>query len=1210
MNFALKNRVMLIFPVIFFTFLVKLPLWAQSTDQPPAYSESELPAVKVAMSEDHSIIIERILYTALKRSGYQMVSTITGMRTAVADVNYGDAAVLPTQTDGWDRLYPNLVKVPVAIDNVEYTAYSRSNESYHFSRWSDMSGLRIGYRWQNEYIANNISRARAGNLVTVTTLPQLWNSLLNGDTDVIMLPRMSHFEYRFPHGIKTAGVVEQQPVYTYVNNGHRYLVPLLEKAYSEMKDEGIINRIHGGIEVANNKPIILHINSYNAQSEWERGQMESIRVNLDRRALEHEHFAEGRKYAGSSAIEYYNYYLNSNEILSRENYNAIVSNIIRTNFIARTPDLIIASGNEALEFVLNNYYLLFPNLPVLFFDVVGFNESMLYGQEDAVTGVSQTISFYETVTEMQKLFPKTRRIFILNDNSVARSNRMLENIKKSIDSRTPGAQNGAPVEFIFSGNKPFAAILDDIRSFGADTLVLIGNYLCDSEGVFYSETEVQELVKDASFNPVFGLTASFIGHGTLGGYVTVASVQSRIIASMAVDILNGKHPSHIPIVYDSAQLNRWKFDYKAVRDSNINAKYLPKDHAVINRSLPIWESNPSEFKLMLAAAVIIVLLVLVTGYVRNQKRHEVYAEDLRSARDAAEAANRTKSTFLANMSHEIRTPMNSIIGFAELAQNYDNHQKVSEYLGNISQNAEWLLKIINDILDISKIESGKIVLERVPFDLHDVLDHCHMIIKPRAEKKGIAVYCLAEPGIDRIFTGDPIRLRQAIINLLDNAVKFTDSGTIKILAALEHHGSIKSEDTSAAIYFEIEDTGIGMTGEQVTRIMEPFAQLDESVTRKTSGTGLGLPIAKNIIELMGGALNVESLPGIGSKFSFKLKFDLIDDEAADAVLRESVSRIQGKPKFSGVVLICEDNEMNQQVICEHLEKVGLKSVVAHNGREAINIINGRQRIGEKQFDLIFMDIHMPEMGGFEAVAKISAMGVKTPIVALTANIMADDVKNYLKNGMTDCLGKPFTSHELWECLLKYLPVISYSSAEKEKIIELENDERFIKQNRINFAKSNKDTFKEIIKALHNHNIGLAHRLFHMLKSNAGQIGEKKLQDAAAVLEDLFADGKEPPHKYEIKILETELKLVLNKLAPLLAELEQKRKEKTKDKQKIIKILNDLEPMLINKNPECEELLDDIDLIPGAELLAKYIENFNFNQALEEMKKIKNKMEDG
>ena len=476
-------------------------------------NDQELPAVKVAMSEDQSIIIERILYEGLKRSGYQMIAKATGMRTAVADVNYGDAVILPLQTDGWDKLYPNLIKVPVAIEDVEFTAYSQSGSSHQFSRWEDMTGLRMGYRWQNESVENNISRTNAGKLVTLNDINELWASLLGGEIDVVLLPRMSHYEYRFPSGIKRSGVVEKQPAYTYINNKHEHLVPLLEKAYREMFNDGTMLSLYKNQESRNDKPIILHINSYNAQNEWERSQIEAIHVNIETEITG----------AGFNEPEFYNFFLNSNELHNRAGINAIVSDMIRTGFIERNPEMIIASGNEALEFVLNNYYLLFPNTPVLFYGVQGLNSSALHGLEEHITGISETVSFINTVSLMLKLYPKTKRIFILNDYSLFRSliirNEILERIESgSPDLRSPLA--GSPqMEFIFSENKPFAEILEEISSFESDTLVLIGNYFSDSKFVFYSEADVQRMTANASINPVFCLTTSFIGDGTFGGLV-------------------------------------------------------------------------------------------------------------------------------------------------------------------------------------------------------------------------------------------------------------------------------------------------------------------------------------------------------------------------------------------------------------------------------------------------------------------------------------------------------------------------------------------------------------------------------------------------------------------------------------------------------------------------------------------------------------------
>jgi signal transduction histidine kinase/CheY-like chemotaxis protein len=1165
---------------------MQLPVLAQEMHK----NEAELPAIKVAMSDDHSIIMERVLYTALRRSGYQMISHVSGMRTAVADVNYGDAAILPTQTDGWDRIYPNLIKVPVALDNVEYTAYTHSDNSRQFSRWEDIAGLRLGYRWQNEYVANNVRRAGADSLVTVNDYSQLWALLLNNDADVIILPRMSHFEHRYPHGIRRAGIVEQQAVYTYVNSRHGVMVPLLEKAYRDMALDGTISFIYNKRDALNDKPIILHINSYNAQNEWERSVMESIREKVDL----------------NRQNEYFNYYLNSNEIHNSANFHAIVSTMIRAGFIARIPDLIIASGNEALEYVLDNYYLHFPNIPVLFFGVQGFDRSKLHGFEDHITGVLQTVSFYETVTEMLRLYPKTSRIFILNDHSFPKSVMLSENIKKSIESNYSGLRD-LPVEFIFSDNKPFAVILNDIRAFGSDTLVLIGNYYCDSDGVFYSEMDAQTLSASASLNPVFNLTISFIGGGALGGFISDADMLGEKVASMANDILNGKEPSQIPIIYDSASLNKWEFDYRALKKFNINVKNLPAGHVIINRPPHIWESNPFEFWLIIAIPALALLGFFIINYIKDLKEHKAYTKELRLARDAAETANKAKSTFLANMSHEIRTPMNSIMGFAELAQHSNKPQKVREYLGNISQSAEWMLKIINDVLDISKIESGKITLERIPFSLHEVLLSCQTAIKAKTEEKGISLLFHSNVAIEKKLLGDPVRLRQAIINLLSNAVKFTSSETVELLASLvEDSGA--GVDNFIIVHFEVKDTGIGMSQEQMSKIFEPFVQADDSITRRFGGTGLGLSITKNIVELMGGSLKVESETGKGSTFSFDIMFTAADEPsvADNSSTDENILNDMQKPNFSGEVLVCEDNELNQHVIYDHLTRVGLNAVIANNGREGVDCISERVKNGKKQFDLIFMDINMPEMDGFEAASKISAMGVKTPIIALTANIMENSKELYIKDGMSGCLGKPFASHELWKCLAKFIPVEYYSDA--VSVWTPEEDEKYLRKMRLNFVRDNQTTYDKIVKAAQEGDYKLAHRLSHTLKGNAGQIGEKMLQSAAAVLEGMLANNENPAESDELWALKRELKAVLKKFEPLLAEFNAKKIVKTGDPQKIREILLRLEILIFNRNPECEDLIDDIMTIPGSEKLAEYIEMFDFAKAEPELSKLKKEWE--
>jgi signal transduction histidine kinase/CheY-like chemotaxis protein len=393
-------------------------------------------------------------------------------------------------------------------------------------------------------------------------------------------------------------------------------------------------------------------------------------------------------------------------------------------------------------------------------------------------------------------------------------------------------------------------------------------------------------------------------------------------------------------------------------------------------------------------------------------------QELRQKTEEAHSANRSKSAFLANMSHEIRTPMNSIIGFSELALDKDISSETKNYLGKILENAQGLLHIINDILDISKIESGKMEMERIPFDLHEIFSQCQTAIMPKAMEQGVTVHFYAEPSIGRRLLGDPTRLRQIIINFLSNAVKFTNFGVVKVSSSV-----VKDTVDTIEIHFEVRDNGIGMTKEQISKIYEPFIQADSSTTRKYGGTGLGLSISKNMIELMGGKLIIESTKGVGSKFGFSVVFDTIDIPAGKHSSIKSLGSVE-KPIFEGEILVCEDNLMNQEVVREHLSRVGLKTVVAANGRDGVDLVRRRMEKGEKRYDLIFMDIHMPVMDGLEAASKIIALGSGAPIVAMTANVMASEKEYYIEYGMRDCVAKPFTSQELWKCLLKYLTPVS------------------------------------------------------------------------------------------------------------------------------------------------------------------------------------------
>ncbi len=481
------------------------------------------------------------------------------------------------------------------------------------------------------------------------------------------------------------------------------------------------------------------------------------------------------------------------------------------------------------------------------------------------------------------------------------------------------------------------------------------------------------------------------------GYFTYVNPIGFQISGLSEDEVYNMR--YIDVVDDAFKKRIGSFYIKQVRDG-IQSTYM--EFPLVNRwNRDIWVGQ--KVQLVYKDGEYDGVLAIARDITEIRK----IREDLKKAKVEAEASSKAKEAFLANMSHEIRTPMNAIVGMSKLLKQTEINAEQAKYLNAISTSSSNLIVLINDILDLSKIESGKLELEKLGFSLNDLIESLYYTQKMLADNKGIEFHYTVDSTIPEALFGDPYRLNQILTNLINNAIKFTNSGRVEL--SVQHESS---NDDISFLHFKIKDTGIGIAEEKLKDIFDVFSQADNSITRKFGGTGLGLAITRHLVKLMDGEIDVESTKGTGTEFKVVIPLqvsDKIDIKVEEKIDSELVD-LQGIK-----LLLVEDNRINRMLAFSLLNKWGVNYDWAEHGEDAIKLLQ------DNSYDLILMDMQMPIMDGLETTEKIrKEMHLDIPIIAFTANAFKDDAQKCIESGMNDVVTKPFEPSILYNKILKQL----------------------------------------------------------------------------------------------------------------------------------------------------------------------------------------------
>lgn len=658
-------------------------------------------------------------------------------------------------------------------------------------------------------------------------------------------------------------------------------------------------------------------------------------------------------------------------------------------------DVVIVGDDAALQFVIDYREELFSGIPVVFEGINDTERAKTAAADGLTTGVIEQIPYKENLELAASLYPDADRIVAITDDSISGLGEIKEfqNLAESYTDFRFEELNAS----LYS-KKEFAA---ELEKFDKHTIVIFLICSEDKDGNAYTNREVEEMIKEHANVPIFRVVQEGVGNGFFGGAVVSFEDAGQLAGEMAMKILEGTEPSEIAMVESSTNL--YYFDEEVVNRYHIIKTQLPKKAEFVNAKVSLLEKNAHVIVGILVVALILSLVIGIVVIL-------IHLED-------RNRANEAKTIFLSRMSHEIRTPMNAILGITSLTKQATDDEKVLGNLDKIEGASKLLLSILNDVLDMSAIENGKLKIGKESFHLETALTPAVELYETLCAKKGIAYTVKYEGEVPELLLGDALRLNQILNNLLSNAFKFTKAGgTVNLTIR-----PVERVNGTVYIQFEVQDTGCGMSEDMKQRIFQPFEQESAKTAFSHGGSGLGMAITKNLTELMNGTIQVESKKGEGTAFTVQIPFEVAENEADVQIDRIDGTASETAYDLQGVhILLADDTELNLDVARELLELAGADVDCAKNGQEAVDKFKAS---AEGTYDMILMDVQMPVINGYQATEQIRNLerqdAKDIPILAMTANAFTEDIEASKQAGMDDHISKPIDTIHLYAKIEQY-----------------------------------------------------------------------------------------------------------------------------------------------------------------------------------------------